>query len=161
MSTSEGQATVMIVDDEEMVATALASLLELDTPYRALPYTSPARALGAIEDGEAVHVVIADFMMPGMDGITFLSQVREKRPTATRIMLTGYADKANAIRGINEAGLYQYLEKPWNNEHMKLVIRNGIERARILHDLEAHIRELENVNQELYEMRRRLMRAFL
>jgi DNA-binding NtrC family response regulator len=76
-------------------------------------------------------------MMPEMDGITFLRpHGRERDPLTTRILLTGYADKENAIRAINEAGLYYYLEKPWNNDHLKLVIRNGIERSALFNELD-------------------------
>ncbi len=153
-------ATVMIVDDEEMVATALRSFLELETSYRILTYTSPLTALETVES-EPVNVVLADFMMPQMDGISFLRHVRDRKPQATRILLTGYADKENAIRAINEAGLYYYLEKPWNNEHLKLVIRNGVERSTLFNELESRVMALEDANQELFEIRRRLVKAFL
>jgi response regulator RpfG family c-di-GMP phosphodiesterase len=96
-----------------------------------------------------------------MDGITFLKQVRERRPQATRILLTGYADKENAIRAINEAGLYHYLEKPWNNDHLKIVLRNGVERASLFTELDARVAALDGANRELGEIRRRLMQAFL
>ena len=139
--------TVLIVDDEE-------------TSYRILTFTSPTDALEEAE-AEAVSVVIADFMMPEMDGITFLRQFRELNPQATRILLTGYADKENAIRAINEAGLYYYLEKPWSNEHLKLVIRNGVERSSLFNELDARVRALEGAHEELYEIRRRLVQAFL
>ncbi|MGK7311292.1 MAG: response regulator [Candidatus Longimicrobiales bacterium M2_2A_002] len=152
--------TVLIVDDEEMVATALRSFLELETSYRILTFTSPTEALEEVES-ETVSVVIADFMMPEMDGITFLRQFRELNPQATRILLTGYADKENAIRAINEAGLYYYLEKPWSNEHLKLVIRNGVERSSLFNELDARVRALEGAHEELYEIRRRLVQAFL
>ena len=153
-------ATVMIVDDEEMVATALRSFLELETSYRVLTYTSPTRALDALGD-TAVNVVIADFMMPEMDGITFLRRLRDEQPQATRILLTGYADKENAIRAINEAGLYYYLEKPWSNEHLKLVIRNGVERSALFRELDSRVQALEGAHEELSEIRRRLVQAFL
>lgn len=152
--------TVMIVDDEEMVATALRSFLELETSYRILTFTSPTRALEEAES-EPVSVVIADFMMPEMDGITFLRQFREMNPQATRILLTGYADKENAIRAINEAGLYYYLEKPWSNEHLKLVIRNGVERSSLFNELDSRVQALEGAHKELFEIRRRLVQAFL
>jgi DNA-binding NtrC family response regulator len=152
--------TILIVDDEEMVATALRSFLELETSYRILTFTSPVEALD-IADDENVNVVIADFMMPDMDGITFLRQLREKQPQATRILLTGYADKENAIRAINEAGLYYYLEKPWSNDHLKLVIRNGVERSTLFNELDSRVRALEGAHQELHDIRRRLVQAFL
>lgn len=154
------QNTVMLVDDEIMVVAALRGFLELDTPWRVLTYTSPDAALAALEE-EVVDVIIADFMMPEMDGITFLARARDIRPMATRILLTGYADKQNAIRAINEAGLYYYLEKPWDNEHLKLVVRNGIERATLFGELEMRVNALERAHHDLSEMRRRLVQAFL
>lgn len=154
------QNTIMLVDDEVMVLTAIRSFLELDTPYRVLTFTSPAEALEALRE-EIVDVIVADFMMPEMDGITFLRRAREVRPVATRILLTGYADKENAIRAINEAGLYYYLEKPWSNEHLKLVVRNGIERSALFLELDMRVSALEHAHRELYDMRRKLVQAFL
>jgi response regulator RpfG family c-di-GMP phosphodiesterase len=154
------QNTVMIVDDEPMVATALRGFLELETSWRVLTFTSGDQALQALET-DPVDVIVADFMMPGMDGITFLRNARATKPLAARILLTGYADKENAIRAINEAGLYYYLEKPWNNEHLKLVIRNGIERTALFTELDARVSALEDANRELYGIRRKLMQAFL
>ena len=157
---SETTPTIVIVDDEEMVTLALRSLLELETSYTVRTFTAPAEALNAVEE-HPVSVIIADFMMPGLDGITFLRRCRELKPLATRILLTGYADKQNAIRAINEAGLYYYLEKPWNNDHLKLIIRNGIERSALFNELDARVSALEGANQELYDIRRRLIQAFV
>ncbi len=157
---AEAPAGVLIVDDEAMVATALESFLQLETSYRVHAFTRPTQALEALES-ELVHVIIADFMMPGMDGISFLTRAREMRPQAARILLTGYADKESAIRAINNVGLYQYLEKPWDNEQLKLVIRNGVERATLFDELDRHVGALESANSELVEIRRRITRAFL
>lgn len=154
------QATVMIVDDEEMVVGAIQSFLELETSYDVLSFTSPEAALDTLRD-RPTHVVVADFMMPEMDGVTFLTRARDVRPSATRILLTGYADKQNAIRAINEAGLYQYLEKPWNNEALKLIIRNAAERSRLFEELDRRVEELERANEELDGFRERLIQAFL
>ena len=158
--TQNAKPTVMLVDDEEMVATAIRSFLELETPYRVLAFDSPVRALECLQDAR-VDVVVADFMMPQMDGVAFLKRVRDVRPHTTRILLTGYADIDNAIRAINEAGLYYYLQKPWDNEHLKLIIRNGMERSSLVNDLDARISALEDANSELFEIRKRLIQAFL
>jgi DNA-binding NtrC family response regulator len=157
---TEHRPTVMVVDDEEMVATALRAFLQFATPYRILAFTRPAEALAALES-ESVDVVVADFMMPGMDGVEFLRRVRERRPHSTRILLTGYADVENAIRAINEAGLYHYLQKPWNNDHLKLIVRNGVERSSLVNELDARLSALETANVELFELRNRLIRALL
>lgn len=152
--------TVAIVDDEEMVVGALRGLLELETPYRVLGFTSPARALEELA-AEPPELVIADFMMPGMDGVTMLRQLRERAPRTTRVLLTGYADQRSAIRAINEVGLYQYLEKPWNNDQLKMVVRNAVERSLLLRDLDERIGALELANRDLDELRRRIVQAFL
>jgi DNA-binding NtrC family response regulator len=151
---------VGIVDDEEMVVTSLESFLQLETDYRILTSTSPVEALERL--GEAPpDVVVADYLMPVMDGIQFLSEVKERFPTATRILLTGYADKENAIRAINEVGIYRYMEKPWDNEQIRLAIQNGVERSRLIQDLQRHVTRLEEANEEVAELRERMLRAFL
>jgi DNA-binding NtrC family response regulator len=152
---------VILVDDEPMVTRALASFLELETPYRVLSFTDPHEALAVDHESENVYVVISDFMMPQMDGITFLKKMRDKHPQATRILLTGYADKENAIRAINEAGLYYYLEKPWDNEHLKLIIRNSVERSSLFIELDSRVSALEGANEQLLDIRQRLLQAFL
>jgi putative two-component system response regulator len=157
---SAHQSTVMLVDDDAMVLMTLKSLLELETTYRLLSFSDPLKALEALET-EHPDVIVSDYMMPGLDGVSFLKQAREQTPMATRILLTGYADKENAVRAINEAGLYYYLEKPWNNDHLKLVIRNGIERSALFNELDARVSALESAHGELAEIRKRLMRAFL
>lgn len=158
--TPDHGATVLIVDDEEMVVRSLESFLTLETPWDILTFCSPRKALEAL-GSDSVQVVVADFMMPGMDGITFLKKVRETQPEATRILLTGYADKENAIRAINEAGLYHYLEKPWDNERLRLVVRNGVERSTLFNELSARVEALEKANAELQGFRERLVKAFL
>jgi putative two-component system response regulator len=154
------QGLVFVVDDEEMVALAIQSFLQLDTPYEVRTFTNPHQAIAAMEE-EKAGVIIADFMMPELDGVSFLRRCREIHPFGTRVLLTGYADKENAIRAINEAGLYYYLEKPWSNEHLKLVVRNGMERSALFNELDARVSALEDAHTELYDLRRRLIKAFL
>ena len=74
---------------------------------------------------------------------------------------SGYADKENAIRAINEAGLYYYLEKPWNNDHLKVIIRNGVERTSLFRELDVKVTALESAHGDLAGIRRRLIQAFI
>ena len=152
-------ATILLVDDEEMVLTSIKSFLSIETDYRVLTFTSPLKALGELDQHE-VDLVISDYLMPEMDGITFLAHMKSKFPQAPRILLTGYADKENAIKAINEVGLYQYLEKPWNNDDMQLIIRNGLEKSILLRQLDAKIREVERAQSELTAVQRQILRIF-
>lgn len=156
MSTAE---TVLIVDDEEMVLTSLSTYLTLETDYRVVTFTSARTALDFVGSND-VDVVISDFLMPEMDGITFLGKVRDLRPEVPRIILTGYADKENAIKAINEVGLYQYIEKPWDNDALRIVIRNGIEKKRLLEKLQAKVVEINRAYGELQSIQQEIMKAF-
>lgn len=134
----------MLVDDEELVTQSLGSFLELETDYRIICFQSPETALERLHQG-AVDVVISDFLMPQMDGLQFLTAVKELYPNVPRLLLTGYADKENAIKAINAVGLYQYLEKPWDNDQLQMIIRNALASKNLNELLEKKIGELERV----------------
>ena len=150
---------IVLVDDEDMVVTSIKSFLTLETDYEVKGFTSPAEAIDYIRTNR-VDVVVSDYLMPDVDGITFLARVKELQPEATRILLTGYADKENAIKAINDVGLYQYIEKPWENEDLKLIIRNGLEKRILLKRLEDKIAEVNRAHEELMDLQRDIMKAF-
>jgi serine phosphatase RsbU (regulator of sigma subunit) len=156
------QPVVMVVDDEEMVTKTLAAYLQLETDYHVLAFQSPLEALKTLKETSA-DLVISDFLMPEMDGLRFLSEVKKMYPETTRILLTGYADKANAIKAINEVGLFQYIEKPWDNERLKLIIRNGIANKNLREILNEKIRELDQalLDKETLYQRNNLLREEL
>ena len=134
--------TIVVVDDEEVVTQTIRSFLQLENDYDVHTFQSPIEALKKMNEIRA-DLVLSDFLMPEMNGIEFLSEVRRRFPAAVRILLTGYADKENAIRGINEVELYQYLEKPWDNDHLNLVIKNGLRQKRLDIELQGKIRDLD------------------
>ena len=151
---------LVIVDDEEMVLASLRSFLTLETDYELLTFDSPLKALESIRENR-IDLVISDYLMPEMTGIEFLLEVKKLQPYATRVLLTGYADKENAIRAINEVNLYQYIEKPWNNEDLKLIIQNGLERRFLMADLEAKIGEVQQAQRSLQDIQAQIIKAFM
>lgn len=155
-----GNETIVLVDDEEMVLTSLRSILALETEYSVETFTSAKKALEYISSND-VDLVISDYLMPEMDGITFLGKVRGMKPEIPRIILTGYADKENAIKAINEVGLYQYIEKPWNNEDLMIIIRNGIEKQKLLKKLQEKISEINSAYGELQSMHNEILKTFV
>ena len=156
-----GAPTILLVDDEEMVINSIKSFFAMETDYNLLTYTSPVKALEDLNrNHRPIDLVISDYLMPEMDGITFLAKVKDKLPMVPRILLTGYADKENAIKAINNVGLYQYIEKPWDNEDLKLVIRNGLEKTTLLQQLEEKIREVERAHKELSDVQKDILRVF-
>ena len=152
--------TVLIVDDEEMVLTSIRTLLLLEGDFDVRSMSSPFEAVNYLRT-ETVDVAVSDFLMPGMTGIQLLAQAKQLQPEATRVLLTGHADKASAIQAINEVGLFQYLEKPWDNAQLLLVVQHAVERARLLRDLRTKISELDMAHSTLKDVQVRLLKAFL
>lgn len=157
---SNWKSKVVIVDDEEIVLTSLSSLLSLETDYEVKTFLSSEEALKYIKN-EDTDLVISDYLMPEMDGITFLGEVRKIKPEIPRIILTGYADKENAIKAINEVGLFQYIEKPWDNDDILIVLRNGLEKQRLIKTLREKIGEIDKANSELDGLQNEIVRAFV
>jgi len=150
---------ILILDDEEMILTSLSAFLALETDYEVVTFLSPLEALDYIQNNN-VDLVISDYLMPKMDGVSFLAKVKEIHPQVTRILLTGYADKENAIRAINEVGLFQYIEKPWNNDDLKIAIRNGLEKRQLLRELQTKMEEVQRVYADLQKLHREILKAF-
>jgi response regulator RpfG family c-di-GMP phosphodiesterase len=153
------QPTILLVDDEEIVLASLKSLLALEADYPVVDFLSPRQALEYAGSHE-VSVVISDFLMPEMDGIGFLARLRELRPDTIRIILTGYADKENAIKAINEVGIFQYIEKPWDNDELLIVIRNGLEKQRLLRNLGEKIAEVNKAYTDLNRIQQEILKTF-
>jgi len=160
MSKSNLEQTIVIVDDEEMVLTSISSFLSLETDYNLETFTSAKEALDYIESNP-VGLVVSDYLMPEMDGISFLIKVRELKPEVPRIILTGYADKENAIKAINQVGLFQYIEKPWENEDILIIFRNGLEKQKLLSKLDEKIKEINKAYDELKDLQREIVKTFV
>jgi len=153
-------ASVLLVDDEEMVLTSVRAYLTLETEFTIHAYSEPEEAVKFLQSNP-VDVVVSDYLMPRMSGIQFLMKARELQPEVSRVLLTGHADKHSAIQAINDVGLYQYVEKPWDNAQLLMVVTNGIERSSLLRDLRSTIAELATANTSLKDVQKRLLRAFL
>jgi DNA-binding NtrC family response regulator len=153
-------AEVVLVDDEDMVVTSVRAFLTLETDYNIHGFTSPGEALKHFET-HPVDVVVSDYLMPQVNGIQLLMKAKEFQPEAARILLTGHADKQSAIQAINDVGLYHYLEKPWDNAQLLLIVKSAIERTHLLRRLQAMISELDNAHDSLKDIQGRLIKAFL
>jgi len=151
---------VLIVDDEDMVIASIKAFLQLETDYDVHGFTDPEEAARFMEQ-HTVDVAVSDYLMPKMNGIQLLGRVKERQPEASRVLLTGHADKQSAIQAINQVSLFQYLEKPWDNAQLLLVIKSGAERARLFRDLRRKVDELDSANSTIKDVQKRLIEAFL
>ena len=126
--------TILVVDDDETILSAISAFITLEMDHKVLTYSSPSNALDELDKNTKIDFIISDFLMPDIDGIQFLEEMKNRYPDVPRILLTGYADKENAIKAVNKAGIYYYLEKPWDNEELLLTIQNGLEKKDLILD---------------------------
>lgn len=139
---------IIVVDDDKIVTSSLKTLFKLEGFSNAHYFNDPKEAIDFIKC-EKPDLILSDFLMPEMNGFEFLSVAKKLYPDVSMILLTGYADKENAIKAINEIGLYKYIEKPWDNDDLIMNIRNGVERSYLLSQLREKIDELEVANEKL------------
>jgi response regulator RpfG family c-di-GMP phosphodiesterase len=122
---NEHQRTVLCVDDEKNILSSLKRLLRKEG-YRLLTATSGPEGL-KLFDENGVHLVISDQRMPQMSGTEFLSVVKERYPDTIRVVLTGYTDVDAITESINKGHVYKFLLKPWNDQSLKLEIRQALD----------------------------------
>jgi two-component system, probable response regulator PhcQ len=120
-------ATVLIVDDEEYVRSALRRSLR-KSGLALLFAESGAAGLATLQQ-EHVEIVISDHLMPGMTGLQFLRQVRQVKPYAGRIMLTGHADLETAMEAIRSGDIDRFLTKPWDDVDLRVALEMAAEKA--------------------------------
>ena len=137
---------LLLLDDEPSVVQSL-----LRTMRRGLPGTvkvegfdDPYLALSRASE-VAFDVIISDFRMPRMDGLSFLRQVRQTQPKAIRLVLSASAEVEIVTRAINDVEVFRYLVKPWVEKELLDHIRAALEKAESLkqdHELANQMRLL-------------------
>jgi response regulator RpfG family c-di-GMP phosphodiesterase len=78
------------------------------------------------EQGHRLLVIVSDWLMPGMKGDDFLVEAHRRFPTVVKIMLSGQAEQAAVARAKKEAGLHEFLAKPWNAAELVETINQGL-----------------------------------
>ncbi len=116
---------ILFVDDEQNVLDAYQRSLRKEVHIETA--TSGPEGLEAVASHGPYAVIVTDMRMPGMDGIQFLANVKEKAPDSVRIMLTGNADQQTAMEAVNEGNIFRFLTKPCSPETMAKALRDGLQ----------------------------------
>ena len=128
--TIEQRATVLIVDDEQGIRSALTRVLRRDG-YRILAASSGEEALDLLA-AHRVQLVICDQRMPGMSGAEFLDAVKRLYPETIRFILSGYTDLATITDAVNRGAISKFLTKPWNDNELRAHVHEALRHARPL-----------------------------
>ncbi len=140
---------IQLVDDEPNILNALKRLLR-PHGWEIHTYDNVEAALsGLLEHNYAV--IISDYQMPTADGVTYLQFAKQRQPNAMRLVLSAYGNRDSMIKAINQAEVYRYLSKPWDDYEVVAAIKSAID-----------IYELKSENQRLLDevtAQRRMIRA--
>jgi len=121
---------VLLVDDDRNILAgykrALHRQFQLETAEG-----GPV-ALEILSNDGPFAVIVADMGMPGMDGIQFLTKVKEHTPDSVRMMLTGNADQETAIDAVNEGNVFRFLTKPCPPEVLASALEAGVAQYRLI-----------------------------
>jgi len=142
-------AKVLFVDDEANILKALQRLFIDDDDFEIFTACGGEEGVSVVRDNPDLALIVSDQRMPGMSGVEFLAASRAIAPTALRMVLTGYADIDAAMDAINKGGAYRYISKPWDDENLRAVVREGVERFRLLAENRRLQEEIRQKNEEL------------
>jgi len=139
-------ATILVVDDEQLIRWSLTSRLQ-DEGYRVVEAETAADALKRFREG--VDLVLLDYKLPDGDGLDVLKQIKSVDPDALVILLTGYSSVQMAVEAMKQ-GAYHYANKPFNLDEMVLLVEKALETTQ----LRREVRELRSAQAQPYSLDR-------
>ena len=129
MSLPVNTARLLIADDDEAVRSVLREFLSAD--YECESAASAEEALALLSEGEGFQLIVSDVAMEGMSGIEMIPRVLERSPDTLIVMISGSQDAESAIEAMR-AGAFDYILKPFDLEHVEVVVRRALEHQRLL-----------------------------
>jgi response regulator RpfG family c-di-GMP phosphodiesterase len=137
---------VLYVDDEVNNLNSFKATFRRD--YKVFTASSGKDGLDILR-ANPVHVIITDQRMPEMTGVEFLEEVLGEFPDPIRILLTGYADINAVIDAVNKGHIYYYVSKPWDEQRLRVIIKNAYEIFSLREENRRLIEQLKDVNGQL------------
>src|SRR5205085_8674992 len=123
------KGAILVIDDEEIMREILETLLTREG-YQVRLAATAAEGLD-LARSMPFDAAIVDVMMPGMDGVTALDEIRKIDDDLPVLMITAYASVENAIAAMKR-GAFDYITKPFKNDEVLVVVRNAMERRQLI-----------------------------
>lgn len=123
---------ILVVEDEEDILTIFSEQLDR-WGYNPIVASNGTEGISKFKN-QPIDLTISDIKMPGMDGMSFLKEIKREDENAVVIMVTGYPSIDSAVTSIKD-GAYDYLVKPINIDDLKLKIQRGLERRKLIRSL--------------------------
>lgn len=152
---------IMLVDDEENILKALKRTMGQHKEWEIETYVKPADALKRAMTAN-FDLFLSDFRMPEMDGVKFLTEVKNLQPESMRLILSGYTDLEALMGAINEAQIYRFITKPWEDFDLISTVKQAlgfrdmqVENRRLADQVREQQEELDKQNYVLEKYRER------
>ena len=142
---------IMIVDDEPNILNSLNRVLKRQEDWEIETYDTVAEALKRAQT-TPFELVISDYRMPEMDGVEFLNEIRNLQPEAMRIILSGFTELEALLGAINEAEIFRYICKPWDDHDLIATIGHALAHREVLVE---NRRLADQVRQQQEELHKR------
>lgn len=146
MKTDPFSPTVLYLDGEATNRSAFQEAFSTD--FTVLLADDLEEALGLMATQE-VHVVVSNQHLPGILGSTALKECRTRFPQVRRLLITAHADLQAMVDALNEAGVCQYIEKPWDSDSVRAALDRAVADFRAEHEREEFTRKLMESNRQL------------
>jgi len=149
---------ILLVDDEENILKALRRTLRQKQGWEVETRTRAEEALRCMRVMN-FELVLSDYRMPEMDGVQFLIQVKRLQPEAMRLIISGYTDLEALLGAINEASIYRFISKPWNDYDLVATLEQAlsyrdtlVENRRLADQVRAQRQQLDRQQAALEEL---------
>jgi len=121
----------MLIDDEENILNALIRILRSNSDWDIETYSNPVEALKRAKTNN-FDLFLSDYRMPEMDGVELLSEIKVVQPESMRLILSGFSDLNALISAINQAEIYRFITKPWEDYELISTVKQALQFKDIL-----------------------------
>ena len=145
--------TILVVDEEELFVDNIQRILSEEN-YNVITASSGQKGLDILKK-QQISMVISEYKLPLMNGLEFLEKVRIIYPDILTFMVTDHADIELAIKAINEAGVYKFLLKSWDDIDFKNTIKKTLESFQVIKERDVLIRKVTTHEATLKDLEKR------
>lgn len=142
---------ILLLDDEPNILSAVQRLLRQEEAWKLHAFSDPQEALDALAAHEYA-VIVSDYQVPGLDGVTFLQFAKQSQPHAVRMILSAYGDRDSMMHAINKAEIYRFLPKPWDDHELRAALRSAIDLYQLREENQRLLAQVRQQQQELLRL---------
>lgn len=147
---------IQLVDDEPHILSALKRVLR-SHDWDIEAFDDATKALAALKE-TPYDVIVSDYQMPIMDGITYLQFAKQLQPHAIRLIMSAHGDRTAVIKAINQAEIYRFVSKPWEDYEIEAAIRSAVDLSGLQRENRQLLQEVLSQKEILKQRENELLR---